>query len=569
MKKTKLVALSLVLALILNMMMPLMTVIAASSYTITFEAEDSHTLENDGGHLKIDGQYVDLKDSSNNTIGEVNVSGKSATITVSDGTVGQLNYNSANLFTLYNTDGHVAYNMGTELSSNTVFKVEDYSSETPQVAFEDISVNATFNNTSGEIVFNNGAGRTPEGASYNGTLVKAGNINSSKKNEITINTSFGENIASSVTINGTKYDVNNTESNTFEVDGAESYTIVVDGVEDLNAPRTLIWANPDYVPTDAEDAEWVSQFSIEHGNAKIIAVYDENGNKIDSSEYINTQVQPDGSKSDEYGLRNGFGWVSVKPGYKATFEFYPEYGYQLTSVAINEQPMEASATANQFTVEIPNGNLHFAAKFTKTDDVVKAESDKISGGEISLGNTLAGGTAQLTVNDVELSSDKIKGFENAAGEYTISNYLDIDLYNVYYKGKNDANDVWTNKISELDKEATITLKLADGITADDIVLVHNIHDGEEYEIIEIESYDAETNTITFKTKSFSNYAIATKTASATTEETNTADNTKTTDTSSNPTTGDNIIMIISIFAIATFGVFTTLKVNKNRRIRKH
>jgi hypothetical protein len=28
-------------------------------------------------------------------------------------------------------------------------------------------------------------------------------------------------------------------------------------------------------------------------------------------------------------------------------------------------------------------------------------------------------------------------------------------------------------------------------------------------------------------------------------------------------------MIISIFAIATFGVFTTLKVNKNRRVRKH
>jgi len=43
----------------------------------------------------------------------------------------------------------------------------------------------------------------------------------------------------------------------------------------------------------------------------------------------------------------------------------------------------------------------------------------------------------------------------------------------------------------------------------------------------------------------------------------------TTTTSNNPKTGDNIITIISIFAIATFGVFTTLKVNKNCKIRKH
>ena len=76
----------------------------------------------------------------------------------------------------------------------------------------------------------------------------------------------------------------------------------------------------------------------------------------------------------------------------------------------------------------------------------------------------------------------------------------------------------------------------------------------------MQSIFRKTKTITFKTKSFSNYAITTKTTS--TEET-------TTDTSGNPTTGDNIIIIISIFAIAALGVFTTLKINKNRRIRKH
>lgn len=42
MKKTKIVALSLILALILNMIMPLVTVVAATSYTITFKANGHH-----------------------------------------------------------------------------------------------------------------------------------------------------------------------------------------------------------------------------------------------------------------------------------------------------------------------------------------------------------------------------------------------------------------------------------------------------------------------------------------------------------------------------------------------
>lgn len=64
-----------------------------------------------------------------------------------------------------------------------------------------------------------------------------------------------------------------------------------------------------------------------------------------------------------------------------------------------------------------------------------------------------------------------------------------------------------------------------------------------------------------------------KTEKATdTEETtvteNTTTETKTTTASTNPKTGDNIIAIITIFAIATLGVFTTKKFNKNRKVRK-
>ena len=401
---------------------------------------------------------------------------------------------------------------------------------------------------------------------FNNVLVEqAGETDPTKTNVIKITPRFGEHDIIEFIINNVTYTLESENVEYYDygwfitVPGADSYVITVTGDVNSDTQRTIIWVNPDYVPENEEDAEWVKDFTISHGTAKVIEVYDKDDNLVSPDTYTDMDA-------DEYGLHDGFGWVAIYPGSRVVFEFVPEYGYQLTGITINETPLDAidgNENMNRFEVILPAenaGNLHFAATFTKTEDIVKANSDKVESGEITLGNQLESGSAQLTVSDVELSSDKIKGFENAAGDYTISKYLDIDLYNVYYKGKNDANDVWTNKISELDKEATITLKLADGITADDIVMVHNIHDGDEYEIIEIESYDVATNTITFKTKSFSNYAIATKTTS--TEET-------TTDTSGNPTTGDNIIMIISIFAIAALGVFTTLKINKNRRIRKH
>ena len=52
-------------------------------------------------------------------------------------------------------------------------------------------------------------------------------------------------------------------------------------------------------------------------------------------------------------------------------------------------------------------------------------------------------------------------------------------------------------------------------------------------------------------------------ASTTTEKTVTTEETKTKAATKNPKTGDNIIMTISIFAIATLGAYTTLKVNRN------
>ena len=199
-------------------------------------------------------------------------------------------------------------------------------------------------------------------------------------------------------------------------------------------------------------------------------------------------------------------------------------------------------------------------------DEVLANSDKVSSGTVEIANgEINSGTVRLSVDDVELTEDKIADFKDYAGEnYNINSYLDINLNKVLYKGTSE--DVWSEQIHHLRNKALITLKLEDGVDASNIVIVHNIDDGEEFEIIEIESYDPETNAITFYTDSFSNYAIATKTNSTNTDTNSSTSNTTTANTS-NPQTGDNIMNDFIILILSFAGLcYTGLVLNKRKKL---
>lgn len=712
MKKTKMVALSLIFALILNMIMPLMTVVANSSYSISFDARGTeHTIQNDGGNLKIDGQYVDLRDSNNQTIGEVSVGAdkKTGSITVNDGPAGQLNYNANSLFTLYNTVGHTEYTMGTELSSNAVFMVEDYAgggnnqNSDVEVQFDnatisdnvvtfdvnntDVSltvtgtnisnnkiiidrndldavsfnISNTFDNDSMQVVVrgtgnyetllavNNGSASLsglnfPDGGLHisiepkdnggnNGSRITSnvtmtagagtyGNnrnydaeadfsINGSRWNHggtidysvedtdttvtFTFDTLWINRFYDNIVINGVSYNVSDyldfddrtewlnanhgTQALSFDIPNvakADDYNIVVKHGENTGRKylATFLWtADPD----QAGGHDYIGHSKLEFvkavyhvGNTTYTVTEEDLEGKLHRDNAFLTAESDDGFLS--YGVTADVdfddGSLTLPGDAEVTMRVVPEYGYQVTDVNNGGAFTTTNSGVSEFTVHVDEGTAgYFQATVEKVDNTVTPTSEKVRSGEIKLGDNAAtdikNGTVRLSVEDVELSSDKISNFQekaNEAGEYTISNYLDINLDKVLYKGTSE--DVWSEQIHHLTDKALITLQLDEGVDASNIVIVHNIDNGDEFEIIQIESYDPETNTITFYTDSFSNYAIASKTT--TSEDAKT-----TTDTSSNPTTGDNIIMIISIFAIATFGVFTTLKVNKNRRVRKH
>lgn len=248
---------------------------------------------------------------------------------------------------------------------------------------------------------------------------------------------------------------------------------------------------------------------IDHGSMELINV------NYKGREYSPEELNNPGTGfywgQDEHG-----GSAVLPVGSVVTVKLIPDYGYQLTSFGINGNDFGTGEEQSVFTFEIKPGNAHLGAHFTPVADKVTSSSDIVESGSITLGSGLSGGSARLEISDAEsdLSEEKREAFESAAGNYTITDYLNLDLYNVYYKGSTDEENVWKNEINTLDDDATISVDLdvfSDGsaVESSDIVIIHNIHNGEEFETIPVDSYNSETNTLTFKTDSFSTYAIAT------------------------------------------------------------
>ena len=215
-----------------------------------------------------------------------------------------------------------------------------------------------------------------------------------------------------------------------------------------------------------------------------------------------------------------FGEAMFPVGTQLTVKLIPDAGYQLTALTLNGQAFTAGEEIGVYTFTIKGGNWHLGANFTAVADEVKTTSNNITDGSIRLNtngdNSFKNGTAKLEVKDVSnLSNDRINEFTAVAEEegYEISSYIDMSLYNTIYKGgKKDGNreyQAWNTQVDNLKNNASITLELSDDMAGKTLALVHEKHNGETitgYELIDA-AYNEENNTITFRTNSFSNYAV--------------------------------------------------------------
>lgn len=290
--------------------------------------------------------------------------------------------------------------------------------------------------------------------------------------------------------------------NIYELPDANSFTIDIVGTASIN--YNISWSNPGYTdPSTPDDVK------ITNGTARVVKVYDNATDMNDISASITCVV--DGCVDNA----TKEGHIHFEKGNVIVFEFVPQYGYQLTSVNMNGMPLTPQENPNQYTLDTADatGNGHFSATFTKVSDVVKTNSTAVTSGVLDLSNgAIDAGTGRLSVDDFAPSANQVTNFEQTASGYEIASYFDLNMQQVFYKGVNNDTDVWTNDLSQLAADANISLVLAEGINGNDVAIVHEKHDG-TCELIS-GTYDPSTNTVSFASAGFSNYAIAYRTVNA-------------------------------------------------------
>lgn len=417
---------------------------------------------------------------------------------------------------------------------------------------DNISIKATYDGSGMEVYLNTAKiGDELNKIEETGKGYASGEIN----NLISIQLAFGDGNIGSVTVNGEKINIpeGTKDRLEFSVAPASEYVIVVTKAKNSSSsdvPRTIIWDSDKNNNSSLKDNE-----ILKNGSIEILDIKDKSGNSIGLNE-----VKQDTTKNN--------GWASILPGYKVILKLKPDYGYQLTSIKINDETLTAKEEESTFEYTMPDTNVHLSGIFEKVDNKVTADTEKVKEGKIEIGESeIDSGSVVLSVSDAALTEEQTAKFKEKTEGYEISTFLGIRLDKVVYKGTE--NDVWSKKLNDLKNKATITLKLEEKINGNEIKIIHEKSDG-TFEIIPAD-YNASENTITFKTSSFSNYAIASKTENNIESKENNKEennNNKNIENTVIPKTGDNIMKYAIIFVLVALILAGFLAYNQKKKSKK-
>ena len=417
---------------------------------------------------------------------------------------------------------------------------------------DNISIKATYDGSGMEVYLNTARiGDESNKIEETGKGYASGEIN----NLISIQLAFGDGNIGSVTVNGEKINIpeGTKDRLEFSVAPASEYVIVVTKAKNSSSsdvPRTIIWDSDKNNNSSLKDNE-----ILKNGSIEILDIKDKSGNSIGLNE-----VKQDTTKNN--------GWASILPGYKVILKLKPDYGYQLTSIKINDETLTAKEEESTFEYTMPDTNVHLSGIFEKVDNKVTADTEKVKEGKIEISESeIDSGSVVLSVSDAALTEEQTAKFKEKTEGYEISTFLGISLDKVVYKGTE--NDVWSKKLNDLKNKATITLKLEEKINGNEIKIIHEKSDG-TFEIIPAD-YNASENTITFKTSSFSNYAIASKTENNIESKENNKEENNNNENIENtviPKTGDNIMKYAIIFVLVALILAGFLAYNQKKKSKK-
>jgi hypothetical protein len=250
--------------------------------------------------------------------------------------------------------------------------------------------------------------------------------------------------------------------------------------------------------------------TFNNGQETLTKTYEELRDASGNETYPYVHFQLDRENFETHALMSE---MVIPEGSWVTMKIEPEYGYQVKRFDLGAESIQLG-TSSVFSFQIGKGNFHIGAHVEPQEDDSKVESDVVSDAELELADgTLDYGSGRLYVEDVEVSGDTQKAFEEFAEESgaEIDSVMNISLSQVFFKGTGDDNDVWATDIESLDNAATISLDL-EGYDGEDLVLLHDIHDSGKLEEIPL-TYNSQTGKYEAEVSSFSNFAVAKKASS--------------------------------------------------------
>lgn len=294
------------------------------------------------------------------------------------------------------------------------------------------------------------------------------------------------------------------------------YTVEVEFVkkEDVATTAEFSWTRDARVLK----SDWEQDRYVTNGNIRIYSVTDKDGNPVISTDNIETPPYYSSTmeKFEEGTDKEYEAYVArFEVGTKVVVEIVPDRGYQLTRFTLSgiKSNTNPKGDINTYEFEITRPvTFHLGAVFTEIPDEVDTDrASGVSGGSISTiyAGDVDAGTVALNVEDVTPDSAEQSKFEEMASEggYTVDQTLSIGVEQRFYKGVENASrdQCWVQSISQtLTADADIKLNVS-GITGSEVEVLHN-HDG-SYEIIPA-TYS--NGVLSFKTKSFSDFAIVSK-----------------------------------------------------------
>jgi len=187
------------------------------------------------------------------------------------------------------------------------------------------------------------------------------------------------------------------------------------------------------------------------------------------------------------------------------FVLIPDYGYQVSGLNINGQPIEPMNSVGVFKFVMSHSNFHFQGIVERADDQTVYNQDGLLGGlSIDANNVVNSGNVRLKETDVAADANALTAVSDSGA--TLFGSVDLSLDQIISKGN---GSYWETELSETSKAVTVRV----------VVPAGELQDGETYTIVrehngvyeELQAtYYLESEELVFETDKFSTYSIIKK-----------------------------------------------------------